>query len=87
MVASIIKFDRIRARVCYNSNHFEFQFNPNFFSPLSDLKRDLPEDFGYEKHTEALPFYHTNQGPSQGASVWEDKDKVLDLNSNLLNPT
>ena len=87
MVAGIIRLDRIRARVCCNSNHFEFQFNSNFFSPLSDLKKNLTKDFGHKKHMGALPFDHTNQDPLQGAGMWEDKDKVLDLNSNLLNPT
>ena len=77
MVAGINRLDRIRARVCCNSNNFEFQFNSNFFSPLFDLKRDLLEDFGHGKYTEALSFCHTNQDPSQGADMGEDKDKVL----------
>ena len=41
MIVAQTRLDRIRAGVCCNSNHFEFQFNSNFFSHLSNLKRDL----------------------------------------------
>ena len=64
IVVAQTRLDRIRARVCCNSNLFEFQFKPNFFSSLSDLNRDLPKNFGCGKHMGALPFYYTNQGPS-----------------------
>ena len=59
MVVTHMGLDRIRAGVCYNSNHFEFQFSSIFFSPLSDLKRDLSKKFGYRKYMEAPSFYRT----------------------------
>ena len=39
MVVAQTRLDRIRARVCCNSNSFKFQLNSNFLSSLSDQKR------------------------------------------------
>ena len=61
MVVVQNRLNIIRARVCCNSNHFEFQFNFNFFSPLSNLKRDLSKKFGHEKQSETLPFLTHNR--------------------------
>ena len=56
MVVAQTRLDRIRARVCYNSDHFEFQFDSNFYSSLSDLKRNLLEKFEHRKQLRTLPF-------------------------------
>ena len=69
MIVGIIRLGRIRARVCYNLNYFEFQLNPNLFSPLSDLKKGRPEDFGHGKQSEAIPFVTQNRHLHKGRRV------------------
>ena len=60
MIVTQTRLDRIRTGVCCNSNHFEFQFDSNFFSSLSDLKRDLPKKFEHEKQLGTFSFLAHN---------------------------
>ena len=60
MVVAQTRLNRIRAGVYCNSNHFEFQFDSNFFLPISDLKRDLPKKIGHKNLSKRLSFLTHN---------------------------